>query len=254
MIYILFLFFTLLVLFIAFYQWQYFLIFSPTYYREDELDADFEMLGIKVDADVELEGVVYEPNGAKATILFFAGRSHDSVALIKRLSQRFPHFRIITFNYRSYGKSQGVIDEKNIFEDSLKIAKIIQKNYGDFYLLGFSLGSSVASYVASEHKSKGVFLIGVYDSVAGVAKVKYNINLSWLLRYKFDNTKIVKNIDAPTYVFVSKSDTTTYIQNSREIKKYYKNLVYYVEFEDLTHKELFWDERVTKKICEVVDA
>jgi pimeloyl-ACP methyl ester carboxylesterase len=254
MIYILFLFFTFLVLFIAFYQWQYFLIFSPTYYREDELDAGFEMLGIKVDADVELEGVVYEPNGAKATILFFAGRSHDSVALIKKLSQRFPHFRIITFNYRSYGKSQGVIDEKNIFEDSLKIAKIIQKNYGDFYLLGFSLGSSVASYVASKHKSKGVFLIGVYDSVAGVAKVKYNINLSWLLRYKFDNTKVVKNIDAPTYVFVSKSDTTTYIQNSREIKKYYKNLVYYVEFENLTHKELFWDERVTKKICEVVDA
>ena len=254
MIYILFLFFTLLVLFIAFYQWQYFLIFSPTYYRKDELDADFEMLGTKVDADVELEGVVYEPNGAKATILFFAGRSHDSVGFIKRLSQRFPHFRIITFNYRSYGKSQGVIDEKNILEDSLKIAKIIQKNYGNFYLLGFSLGSSVASYVASKHKSKGVFLIGVYDSVAGVAKVKYNINLSWLLRYKFDNTKVVKNIDAPTYVFVSKADTITYIQNSREMKKYYKNLVYYVEFEDLTHKELFWDERVIKKICEVVDA
>ena len=254
MIYIAFLFFTLMVLFIAFYQWQYFMIFSPTYYREGELDDDFEMLAIKVDADVELEGVVYDPKGAKATLLFFGGRSHDSVGLIKRLAQKFPTMRIISFNYRSYGKSGGVISEKNILQDSLKVAKIIQKNYGDFYILGFSLGSSVASFVASKHRCRGVFLVGVYDSVAGVAKVKYGLDLSWIIRYKFDNTKVVKNIDAPTYVFVSKADTTTYIQNASEIKKYYKNLTYYVELEHLSHKEILWSDEVIKKINEVVDA
>ncbi|NPA60065.1 MAG: alpha/beta hydrolase [Epsilonproteobacteria bacterium] len=254
MIYIIFLLFTFGVLFVAFYQWQYFMIFSPTYYREDELEDGYEILAINVDKNIELEGVVYEPNNAKATLLFFGGRSHDSVGLIKKLSNKFPTTRIITFNYRSYGKSNGVINEKNIFQDSLEIAKIIQKNYGDFYILGFSLGSSVASFVASKHRCSGVFLVGVYDSVAGIGKVKYGVDLSWISRYKFNNTKIVTNIDAKTYVFVSKADKTTYIQNSRNIKKYYKNLTYYVEFEDLTHKELLWNDMVVKKINEVLDA
>jgi pimeloyl-ACP methyl ester carboxylesterase len=180
--------------------------------------------------------------------LFFTGRGYDCVGLIKKLSLRFPHARIVAFNYRSFGKSGGKLSEKNIFSDTLLMAKKVQKNYGDFYILGFSLGSSVASYVASKHKVKGLFLVGVYDSVAGVAKRKFGVDLSMFFRYKFDNTKFVKNIDSPTYVFVSKSDTTTYIETARALKGYFKNLVYYVELENLSHDDLLWDKSVVEKI------
>lgn len=252
MIYILFLGITFFVLAIVFYQWQYFMVFSPTYHRKDELDERFEMLVIHADDKAILEGAVYTPLNPHATLLFFGGRSHDSVGLINKLSLSFPHARIITFNYRSYGKSTGKLSEKNIFEDALLVAQRVQKNYGDFYLLGFSLGSSIASYVASKHRIKGVFLVGVYDSVAAIAKKKLGFDLAWLLRYRFDNTQFACTINAPTYVFVSNSDTTTYIENAREIKKYYKNLVFYIELDNLHHKEILWDSQVIDKINEVM--
>ncbi|MCK4874448.1 MAG: alpha/beta hydrolase, partial [Sulfurimonas sp.] len=187
-----------------------------------------------------------------STLLFFGGKTHDSVGLIKRLSSSFPHTRIITFNYRSYGKSDGTINEKNIFKDGLKVAEIVQKNYGDFYVLGFSLGSSIASYVASKISVLGLFLVGPFDSIPLLMKEKYGFNMRWLSRYKFDKTKLVKKVDAKTYIFASKKDEVTYIKNARNLKQHVKNLTLYKELEDLSHGELLFDKEVVRYINEVV--
>lgn len=252
MIYIAFLFFTFLIILLALYQWQYFLIFSPRYFRERELSSSCEILSITTDDGVELEGVVYEPSDAKNTLVFFGGREHDSVGLIERLADNFKDSRIITFNYRSYGRSGGIVSEKNILSDALKIAEIIQKNYGDFYILGFSLGASVAASVASRHKTLGVFLVGAFDSILLMAKAKYGFVLSWMLKYKFDNVEFVKNIEASTYMFSSKSDEIVDIKNARNLKNSVKELAFYKEFDALSHKELLWSDEVVKKISGVL--
>ena len=127
MIYIIFLFLTMIVLYIAFYQWQYFMIFSPVYYRDGKLNDNFELLSVITEDNIELEGVVYDPKNTTTTILFFGGRSHDSVGLITRLAHIFPRLKIITFNYRSYGRSKGKASEKNLFKDGIQIANLVQK-------------------------------------------------------------------------------------------------------------------------------
>ncbi len=260
MIYTIFILITFIILAFVFYEIQYHLLFSPTHYRDGELDESFELLSIKTDDGVELEGVVYTPTEMyrrlatpHATLLFFAGRSHDSVGLIKRLSRSYPHTRIITFNYRSYGKSEGVINEKNMLNDGLKVAEIVKKNYGEFYLLGFSIGSSVASFVASKMDVLGVFLVGPFDSIALLAKEKYGLKLCWILRYKFDKTEMVKDIDSKTYLFASKDDEITYIKNARNLKSHVKNLALYKELDSLTHKELLWDSEVIDEINAVLN-
>jgi len=261
MIYIAFLIFTVLVLLLAFYQWQFYMIFSPTYYREGELDEKCSILTMTTDDGVELEGAICEPLNATNTLLVFVGRSHDAVGVINKLSNTYYNSRVIAFNYRSYGKSEGKINEKNMFSDGLKIAELVQKNYGDFHLLGYSIGSSVASNVASKVKVKALFLIGAFDSIASLAKSKFvdkgsvpYINLSHVFRYKFRTGVYVQSIESETYLFVSKSDETTYIKNARELKDKIKNLKLYVELDGLNHKEILWDKEVTETINKVINA
>lgn len=255
MIYIAFLIFTFLVLLIAFYQWQFHMVFTPTYHREGDLCEKCSILTMSADDEITLEGAIYEPENPTATLLMFVGRSHDTVGIISKLSLTYPNARVLAFNYRSYGKSEGKIDEKNMYADGLKIAMLVEKNYGDFYLLGYSIGSSVASYVASYHKVKKLFLVGAFNSIASLAKSKFVdrsffpfINLSKVFRYKFRTGEYVKNIEAPTYLFVSRSDSVTYIENARELKGNIKNLAEYVELDELSHKEILWDKIVTQKI------
>jgi len=253
MIYIAFIIFTLAVLFFVFYQWQYFMVFSPIYYREGEFSQEFSLLSIQANDGVELEGALYEPKDPHATLLIFVGRSHDAVGVIKRFATLYPATRIVTFNYRSYGKSQGVANEKNLLQDALQIAKLVQKNYGDFYLLGFSIGSSVAAYVASKVDVKALFLVGAFDSVPALAAKRFGINVPFLLRYKFPTIEFVQEIKADTYLFVSKDDEITYIENARRLKEKIRNLKYYQEYDGLHHKDLLWDERVVQTIKQVLN-
>ena len=83
-------------------------------------------------------------------------------------------------------------------------------------------------------------------------KEKYGFNMRWLSRYKFDKTKLVKKVDAKTYIFASKKDEVTYIKNARNLKQHVKNLTLYKELEDLSHGELLFDKEVVKYINEVV--
>ena len=223
------------------------MIFSPLYYREEELCQECKLMSVTTDDNLELEGALYEPKKANNTMLVFVGRSHDAVGLINRFAKLYPQTRIITFNYRSYGRSQGDANEKNLLSDAILIAKLVQKNYGDFYLLGFSIGSSIAAYVASKVPVKALFLIGAFSSIASLAKIKYKINFSYLLRYKFNTKEFLKNVHVPVYLFVSKKDEIAYIESARELKKIVKNL-HYKEFDNLSHKELLWNENVVQTI------
>lgn len=243
---------TFLALILVLYTIQPHFVFTPTYYR-DENDIEYERLSIIAEDGVELEAACYTPKKFTSgkTILFFAGRSHDALGVLPKLIENYPSLRIITFNYRSYGKSKGSIDEKKLFSDSLRVATLVQKNYGDFYLMGFSLGSIAASYVASKHKVLALILVGTFDSFASLVEEKFKISLSWILRYKFNNIEFVKHIDTPTYIFASLDDETTYIKNVRNLKNSVKNLQRYREFSHLSHKELLWDKRVVQEINEL---
>jgi len=260
MIYISFLLVTILILFFAFYQWQYFMIFSPTYYRDGDICEKCKILSLVTEDGIKLEGIIYEPLNAENTLLFFAGRSHDSVGFINKLSKAYPKTRVVTFNYRSYGKSEGIASEKNLLNDALEIASFVKKEYGEFYILGFSIGTNIASFLASKMKVKALFLLGAFDSIASLAKSKFvdrsffpMIDLSKIFRYQFKTVEYVKNIEADTYLFVSKNDTITYIENSRILKRSIKKLVYYKELENLSHKELLCFDEVVEKIREVVE-
>lgn len=248
MIYIIFLSITLLVLLIVLYQAQHFMIFRPTCHRTEILNDEYEYLSIISDDNYELEGIVYTPPKPNNTILYFGGRSQDSVGMILKLSKSYTNSRIITFNYRSYGKSEGVVNEKYILQDGLKIAQIIKKNYGDFYLLGFSLGSVVSAFVASRIDVLGVFMVGSFDSLASVIRSKYYINIKWFLKYKLETKKYISHVIAPVWIFGSRADETIPINNTRNLQKYIKNLKLYKEYKSLRHKEILWDENLIEEI------
>jgi len=250
--YIIFLFFTLLILSFAIYQWQYFKVFSPTSHKKEMLDDRFEQLVMEMPDGIRLEGVVFTPSSFSSTMLYFTGRSQDSVGMIKRFSVAYPKTRIVTFNHRSFGASEGIINDKNILLDGVEIARIVKKNYGDIYVFGFSLGCSVALEVVNKVEIKAVFLVGAFDTLANLAKAKYNFIPNFLYRYSFNNITKVKNLNLPTYLFASSDDDIVFVENTHNLRDNIKNLVLYKEYKHLTHRELLFYDDVIKTIRSII--
>lgn len=245
MIYLIFTIVTLVILLIFLYQLQFFLVFDPKIHRREKLDARYTYLKIKAEDGTLLEGVTYSPQKFKHTIFYLGGRSQDCVALIHKLSYNFEDYRILTLNYRGYGNSKGMLDEKNIYADALYVAKKFQENYGEFSIVGFSLGSSVAAYVASKIKAEKLFLFGGFDSVLNIFKSRKSYIPAFMVKYIFDTALHVKNVDADTYLVSSRDDDVVPLKNAHNLKEKIKNLVEYKELSRYNHDEiLFCDESV----------
>ena len=242
MIYILFILFTLILLSFFITQVQYFFLFEPNKHRREFLDERYTPLEIQAEDGTILEGIEFTPEHFTHTIFYLGGRSQDSVALIHKLASSFENYRIATFNYRGYGSSQGTPSEQNVYGDATNIAQKLQERYGKFSIVGFSLGSSVAAYVASKIKVEKLFLLGGFDSVFQIIKNKIPLLPSFLIRYKFDTALHVSSVKAPTYLVSSKDDNIVPIKNANNLKISIKNLAEFKVLSSYNHDEILFSQ------------
>jgi len=73
--------------------------------------------------------------------------------------------------------------------------------------MGRSLGSAIATYVASKRDIKKLVLITPFDSIVNIAKYKYPfLPVEKLVKYKFEKYKWIKNVRTPIKLLLVKND------------------------------------------------
>ena len=154
------------------------------------------------------------PNGAPAreapVIIYFGGNAEE----VSGLALEAPELRgtsLVLFNYRGYGRSTGEPGERALFADALTIydhvAALPQLDRRRIVVMGRSLGSGVATYLASMRPVAAVVLVTPYDSMAAVARTHYPFLLVGpLLRHRFDSATRARKIQAPMLALIAGSD------------------------------------------------
>ena len=145
----------------------------------------------------------------KKLVIYYGGNAEDIYYNIPDF-QKLEGIATLLVNYRGYGLSNGKASEKNLFSDAIAIYDNIFSTYHPekIITLGRSLGSGVATYLASQRKIDGVILVTPYDSVLNMAKEKFPfLPISIMLRHKFDSLKYVKKIKCPILVLYGGNDS-----------------------------------------------
>ena len=225
-----------------YFRWQYATLFHPKLYREDTFDERFRFLSVTSEDGLKLEGCIFEPKSYKSTLLYFGGRGQDSVGLLPKLSRCYPDFRIVTFNYRGYGKSEGKPDERHILKDALLVYEKVKKNFGEVEPVGYSLGCAVASYVAANTDLQKLFLIAPFASLKSLVQDVHGFTLP-LLRYSFETCIYLTQTAAKVHIFVSRDDNIVPIKNVRRLLKCVKPELF-LELDGLNHVEILCNEKV----------
>lgn len=145
--------------------------------------------------------------GQKNAIIYFGGNAESVDGNAENFSKIFPKHTVYLFNYRGYSGSGGEPTEAANYSDALALYDKIKEKYTDISIIGRSLGSGVATYLASKRDIKKLVLITPFDSLESVAQNAYPIYpMSLLVKDKYDSFSRAKEIKSSILIIMAEHD------------------------------------------------
>ena len=108
-------------------------------------------------------------------VIYFGGNAEDVAQNLGQFSSIFPDKAIYLVNYRGYGASTGMPSEAAIVSDAQAIFDHISPAHSSISVVGRSLGSGVAMFLAATRNAERMVLITPYDSIAKLAQSSFPI-------------------------------------------------------------------------------
>jgi pimeloyl-ACP methyl ester carboxylesterase len=140
-------------------------------------------------------------------VLYFGGNGEDVSQNFAPLAQAFPAHAIYLMHYRGYGLSGGKPTEADIAADALALFDQVQRQHPQVTVIGRSLGSGVATRLASQRPAARLVLITPYDSIEDIAAARFPVfPVRWLLVDKYASWRYVPQVQAPTTVIAAEHD------------------------------------------------
>ena len=168
----------------------------------------------------------------------------------------FKNLKFVLVNYRSFGLSQGEISEKSMFSDALEIYDHLKTRQDidsdNMNVLGRSIGTGIATYLASQRNVKSTVLITPYESMIDVAQEKYPfVPIAWLIKHPFNSKKYAVSVNSKMLAVISKNDVVIPKQHAYNLIKAWKGKVVSKEYEE-DHSSIMQNEACWNLISEFI--
>ena len=145
--------------------------------------------------------------GARPALIYFGGNGEDVGFNIPELDRQLPDRAFYLVNYRGYGGSTGVPREGALLADAEAVYDWVRARHDSIVVMGRSLGTGVATALASRRPVAGVVLVTPYDSIANVGAGRYPwMPVRWLIKDPYDSVPRMKQVRAPVLVLVAAQD------------------------------------------------
>jgi len=215
-----------LVIFFALFLLQEKMIFMPETLPEDyvySFRANFDELFLKTDDGAVLNALHFKVKNPKGVVLYFHGNAGE-LSSWGNVVQNFVNlnYDVLVMDYRTYGKSTGKLSEKALYADAQLFYDFLKKRYpeNEIVVYGRSLGTTFATYVASQNTPGHLFLEAPFYSLDQVAGSRFPIYpVSWFLKYHFPTYKFLKEVACPITIFHGTDDFVVKYENSEMLSK-----------------------------------
>ncbi|GAA4320888.1 alpha/beta hydrolase [Flaviaesturariibacter amylovorans] len=217
-----------LIICIAVYLLQEKLIFFPERLARDHgfsFDTPFEERFIRHGADT-LHGLHFKADNSKGLVFYLHGNA-GSVNRWGAVAKRYTDlgWDVFLLDYPGYGKSGGAIRSKKQLLDAVQAAYDDQKRQypeNRIVVLGYSIGTGPAAWLASANKPKQLLLQAPYYSLADVMRHHYRILPTFLLKYNFETGTYLESCRVPVTLFHGDRDDVVPYGSSLKLQRHLK--------------------------------
>jgi pimeloyl-ACP methyl ester carboxylesterase len=185
--------------------WLYFMQHRLIYYPT--LFIPHAYLTIPFESEGETINLIVLNPGKERAILYFGGNAEAVLLNAEPFNRAFSDYTVYLVNYRGYGGSSGKPSEQGLYADALRIYDASIKQHSKLAVVGRSLGSGVATYLASERPVEKLVLITPYDSIVALAQHSFPwFPVKYLMKEQYDSLGRVSKIDAQTLIVAADQD------------------------------------------------
>jgi hypothetical protein len=179
---------------------------SPRVHQADweAPDLPFEDVYFRATDGTSLHGWYVPHPLPKAVVLYCHGNGECVAQLAKRLLVLHERIGVTVFawDYRGYGRSQGVPHEHNVIADArvahLWLAEQTGISPADIVLMGRSLGGAVAVALAAEYHVRGLVLDRTFAQLTDAAAYNFPwLPVKLLMRNRFSSLERIQHYHGP---------------------------------------------------------
>ncbi len=193
-------------------------------------------------------------------LLFFGGNAQNSSNtclsfLLTDTYKYFENYNFMIVDYPSYGLSEGKISDVTMFETALKTydyaVQLENVDKEKIVVMGYSIGTGVATYTASQRDVSGLILLSPYDEALSLYNDTLNIfygPLKLLAKYKFESIKYAPEVKVAPLIFTSYADEVINYNHSLNLAKYFEKVEETIILEDVKHGYYFNEQEVLENI------
>jgi len=143
----------------------------------------------------------------RAAVIYFGGNAEDVSANLADFDSALPDRAIYLVNYRGYGGSSGRPSEAALIADAGSVYDWVRLRHEPIAVMGRSLGSGVATALATHRPIERLILITPYDSIANVAADHFFwLPVRWLIRDRYDSLARIGRVHAPVLAVIAEHD------------------------------------------------
>lgn len=199
-------------------------------------------------------------SGARQRLLIVhgnAGSAIDRLNYGNELESLKP-LDVYILEYPGYGCRPGSPSQKSLFQAADEAVALIKKD-GPLYVVGESLGTGVACYLAGTYPAlvRGMLLLAPYDNLTDVGQCHMPLfPVRWLLLDRFPSSSYLKNYHGPVAVLVAARDLVVPMRFGRKLYEGYQGPKGIWESPEAGHDDLldqseswwrdlvaFWDQK-----------
>jgi hypothetical protein len=216
-------------LFVLFSILQGRLIFYPQRISDKEAEmlmkrnSRVEPISLKTHDNLTIRGWFLKNSlSSKSPVILYFGGNAEEVSYLLDYTEKIKGWSWVIMNYRGYGLSEGKPSEKNLYRDAITLYDYFVKrddiDKERIAVMGRSLGTGVATYLAQTRKTSAVILVSPYDSLVSVGKSIFPfLPVNLILRHRFDSLSRAPFITVPLLVLVASDDNIIPVQYSRKL-------------------------------------
>lgn len=225
-------------IYFALCAWLYFsqrsILYFPTPANNGVQAESFELQS----DGLRLKGWVVNPGKPRAMV-YFGGNGEAIEHNAEIFKTSLPDVTVYLLPYRSYGGNPGEVTEENCYRDALKLYDQIKSRHVSVSAVGRSLGSGVATYLASKRKVDKLILVTPYDSIVNVAQDHYPVfPVKLLVKDRYESWRRAKDINSDVLVLIAGSDEIIPRTNTDNLIRHFGRKPEVIVFEKTGHNTI----------------